>query len=56
MNGTARGNILLTSLNSFLLPTIIPLISSAPPSLERLLLLELRGRLGTIDDECCGQE
>ncbi len=46
----------LTSLNSFLLPTMIPLLSKAPPSLARLLPDELRARLGTIaDDSCCGK-
>ena len=42
----------LTSLNSFLLPTMMPLLSNAPPSLARLLPEALSGRLGTTREEC----
>ncbi len=41
-----------TSLNSFLLPTMMPLLSNAPPSLARLFPEALSGRLGTTNDEC----
>jgi len=34
------------------LPTMMPLLSNAPPSQARLLLEALSGRLATIDVEC----
>ena len=44
--------LLLTSLNSSLLPTIMPLLSNAPPLQARLLMKALSGLLATIDVEC----